>query len=222
MNRRITFIFQAVVAGAPVLFYVINWDSLPENVPIHFGSDGMPDRYGSKASLIAIPAVLGTVALLVSALLEWMLSLIPKKQPEASKTVRQMSWFLVILFSGIGFLAAEHSRLYESGPADIDIERLMAVALNLLFAAMGYAQRDLPQNPYVGIRLPQTLRSERVWIRTHRFAGLLFLVMGTVAAAVCQFLKGKTGLLIAVINLVLMVSLTFMAATRFAKEETKP
>lgn len=219
MNQRLNFFLQAVVVAIPIVFYVINWDSLPEKVPVHFGSDRTPDRYGSRASLIAIPAILGAVALLVSALLEWMLSLIQKQEPGTAKTVRRMSWLLVILFTGTGFLASEHSRLYQSGPAVIDPERLLAAALNLVFAFMGFAQRDLPQNPYIGIRLPQTLNSERVWIRTHRFAGRLFLVMGTIAAAACQFLDGKTGLSVAVMNLVCMVILTIIAASRFAKEE---
>lgn len=219
MNQRLNFFLQTVVVAIPVVYYIIVWDSLPEKVPVHFGTDRTPDRYGSKASLIAIPAILGIVALLVSALLEWMLSQIQKQEPGAAKTVRRMSWLLVVLFMGIGFLASEHSRLYQSGPAEIDPERLLAAGLNLVFAFMGFAQRDLPQNPYIGIRLPQTLKSKWVWSRTHRFAGRLFLFMGTIAAASCQFLDGKTGLSITIINLVMMVILTIVAASYFAKKE---
>jgi uncharacterized membrane protein len=35
----------------------VNWSTLPEELPMHFGINGKPDRYGSRWQLLILPAV---------------------------------------------------------------------------------------------------------------------------------------------------------------------
>lgn len=60
--------------GAPVLLLVmlmaaisaVAWFRLPDRVPVHYGFDLEPDRFGHKAELVlAVPAVLVVIGLLI-------------------------------------------------------------------------------------------------------------------------------------------------------------
>jgi uncharacterized membrane protein len=59
-----------------------------------------------------------------------------------------------------------------------DTSRVLPVALALMFAVFGNYMGKVRQNFFIGIRTPWTLSSERVWTRTHRLAGRLFVVVG--------------------------------------------
>ncbi|HEY9062074.1 MAG TPA: DUF1648 domain-containing protein [Pseudobacteroides sp.] len=44
--------------GAIIVVLFINWMSLPDRIPIHFGISGSPDSWGDKIKLIYIPIVM--------------------------------------------------------------------------------------------------------------------------------------------------------------------
>ncbi|BDD01102.1 DUF1648 domain-containing protein [Persicobacter psychrovividus] len=51
----LTFILSAFIflATYPVMYY----DQLPQQIPIHYGLDGLPDRYGSKVDIFLLPII---------------------------------------------------------------------------------------------------------------------------------------------------------------------
>ncbi len=49
-----------------VVLIGLNFNELPGEVPIHFGSGGKPDNYTSKAGLFMIPILYGLLALLLN------------------------------------------------------------------------------------------------------------------------------------------------------------
>lgn len=40
-----------------IVYLIINWNNIGENVPIHYNSAGQSDSWGSKSSLIVLPIV---------------------------------------------------------------------------------------------------------------------------------------------------------------------
>lgn len=50
-------IFAVGLAVMPSLLLLRAWSSLPEQMPVHFGSNGRPDRWGSGAQIWLIPFI---------------------------------------------------------------------------------------------------------------------------------------------------------------------
>ena len=60
----------------------------------------------------------------------------------------------------------------------IDINLIMPILFGLLFTVIGNYLPKCKQNYTIGIKIPWTLDSEENWNKTHRFAGIFWVVGG--------------------------------------------
>ena len=60
----------------------------------------------------------------------------------------------------------------------LNIDFVVTSAVGLLFLVLGNFMGKIRPNWFVGIRTPWTLSSKLSWVKTHRLAGRLFVVMG--------------------------------------------
>jgi len=60
----------------------------------------------------------------------------------------------------------------------VAMDRVFPVGLGVLFIVIGNLLPRARPNWFVGIRTPWTLSSDRVWEKTHRFGGHVFVVAG--------------------------------------------
>lgn len=49
--------FTLAVFAAAVVYLIIQWDRLPEEIPAHFGFSGEVDRWGSRFELFLLPGI---------------------------------------------------------------------------------------------------------------------------------------------------------------------
>jgi uncharacterized membrane protein len=63
---------------------------------------------------------------------------------------------------------------------DIKIDIIVPIAVGILFIVLGNYMPKFKHNYFVGIKTPWTLANEKVWAKTHRFGGKVFIVMGLV------------------------------------------
>lgn len=61
--------------------------------------------------------------------------------------------------------------------------RLFLFIIGTFLIAFGSAAPFLPRNYFIGVRVLWTLRDDRVWRQTHRFAAITSIVGGIVAFA---------------------------------------
>ena len=66
-------------------------------------------------------------------------------------------------------------------PVSVDI--VMPIFMGLLFVIIGNYLPKCKQSYTVGIKVPWTLNSEENWYRTHRFAGILWVIGGFLGMA---------------------------------------
>jgi uncharacterized membrane protein len=66
----------------------------------------------------------------------------------------------------------------REGPKTFDIGRALIAGIFLFFALMGNVMGKVRKNFYIGIRVPWTLASDRVWNDTHRLAAWLMVAVG--------------------------------------------
>ena len=162
----------AVMAG----FAVWGHFNLPDApVAVHFGADGQPNGYQPRdMAMVLMPAI--TLVTLIGCL--WVLPRLMSKNAslERSQTVYgiiilAVTALQVVCFAGIVMTAA--------GEAP-DMLRIVLVGTGFLFILIGNYMPKMRRNWVMGIRTPWTLADERVWDKTHRFAGPLFMLSGVI------------------------------------------
>ena len=76
--------------------------------------------------------------------------------------------------------------------------RIVILLVGLLFIMIGNVLGKVRPNHWLGYRTPWTLADVRVWDRTHRFAGWLFVIAGALLA-VAAVLNPGSGALAAIL-----------------------
>ncbi len=166
-----------IVAGVAALYFSA---ILPDTVPSHYGTEGIPDQWSPKSELIIL-GVASPVGLFL------VLTFIPRIDPFWKKLqskygllliFRDIAMGAVVYFAVIGYLSA-HDGKYAAN--------MSGLGIGLTSILVGNYLPKLPRNFFFGIRSPWTLASEEVWKRTHRISGWLFLVGGIIIAILSFF-----------------------------------
>jgi uncharacterized membrane protein len=181
MTNRQTVITVITLLALAVAISVLAWPRLPESVPVHWGLDGRPDRWGSREE--GAFAMLGVLAFLVL-----LFAAIPKIAPRASIEAFRPT-YNVLYVCVLGFMVFVHALMLANGLGlKMDVATLIIAGTCLLFGLIGNLLGKVRPNYFVGIRTPWTLTSEAVWVETHRrgarlavassLAGLVLLAVG--------------------------------------------
>jgi uncharacterized membrane protein len=169
---------SAVLIGLMLAASVWAWPRLGDQlVAVHFGIDGRPDGFASKTvALLAMPGVAVMLSVLLGAL--------PAAMPATARLERSWGPYVVVWTGATGMLLAIHLALIAFALGmPVSIPRVTTLGVGLLLAVMGNLLGKVRYNYVFGVRTPWTLANERVWDRTHRFAGWMTLLGGLVAVA---------------------------------------
>ena len=176
MNRwRLVSLAATLAAlGASLYLYCFRLDDLAERVPIHWNIRGAPDATAARLpALFLTPACMaGFIALTM--LLPW---LSPRSfTVDEFRPTYEFTMSLIVVL--LGYVHA--IMLVAALRAEFDSGRWLVGGLFLFFAVLGNVMGKLRRNFWAGVRTPWTLASPRVWYRTHRLAGYLFVAAGLI------------------------------------------
>jgi len=148
---------------------------LPPRVAIHFNAAGQPNGYGSSLeAVLLLPLVILGLRLLFEVL--------PRIDPRRGNYAKFGDTYWLIVNGLLLFLGAVHVALLAHAlGVPVRIDRVIAAGLGVLLIVLGSYLARVEPNWFVGIRTPWTLSSERVWHRTHRLGGRVFVVGGVLA-----------------------------------------
>lgn len=189
------------------------WDQAPDSLPVHFGLDGTPDRWGSKLeALLAIPALTGVLGALMAGL--------PQLDPRRENLARSASFYYAAWFGVLALLAAIHAGAIATAMGSaIDMGQLIAIAAGALIILIGNFMGKSRPNWFAGIRTPWTLSSDYAWQRTHRIAGPLFMLTGAATIAAALVLSQQTAIVILVAGLLITSLLSVVLSYVFWKSD---
>jgi uncharacterized membrane protein len=186
----------ALIAGA-VLFSLAVYSRLPEEVPLHWGLSGAPDRFGSRLEgAFLIPAMM----IAMFAIMQWY----PSRDPRAANIAKFRGAYdtvvtaTIALLSGLHVLALGNSALGWR----IDMPKIGTVALGLMFILLGNLMPLVRSNFIFGIRTPWTLSSDAVWTRSHRVGGYAMVGAGVITI-VAGFVAQPLGYIVALASLLI-------------------
>lgn len=170
-------------AAVPLLVLAALYPSLPTTVPLHFGADLQPDRFGSKTEVWLVTALLSVLSIGVYFLFANLHRFDPKQRGKAlSPRFQQLGLGMVV------FMAMLNLLLLFLVKGSTVAQSVLFPLVGLLFAFTGYVLNGIPPNYVAGFRLPWTLNNDENWRKTHRFGGRLWLAGGVLTAVVCLLL----------------------------------
>jgi uncharacterized membrane protein len=173
----IGFLLVALAAGAALWLY----PSLPDRIPTHWNIEGKVDGYGGKWTLFAFP-----VMMLVMLVLFYFL---PALSPKQFTVDTFKPTYLYIMDLVLGLFAYMQAVLLlvvhqsTTGRPQLDLGRAFIAGMFLFFGLLGNVLGKVRKNFYVGVRVPWTLASDRVWNDTHRVAAWVFVAVGVIGFA---------------------------------------
>lgn len=176
LNQVMLMMFIFIAAMLVVSGYA--WTTLPDDVqiPVHWGFDGQPDRWGGKwEGLLMMPGVALLTALVFR--------IIPVIEPRQRHLMQSSLAFSVVCVAIIGLLAALHILIVSNllGWIEIGINIAVVFLLGAMFVLIGNYLGKVRSNFMFGVRTPWTLTSEISWNKTHRLAGKMMLASGLVS-----------------------------------------
>jgi uncharacterized membrane protein len=161
-----------LIVAAAVVASAIVYPRLPETIPTHWNMDGQPDGWSSRAfgAWITPVILLGMWALF---------RLLPAIDPRGANYAKFGGAFEAIIDSLMLFLLGMHIVILRAGLGyPVQIERIVPFGVGVLLIVIGNLLPRCRPNWFVGIRTPWTLSSDRVWEKTHRFGGRVFVAAG--------------------------------------------
>jgi uncharacterized membrane protein len=169
----ITLLLIAGTVGASAWLY----PSLPQQIPTHWNIKGEIDGYGNKDwALFLLPAMLVPLTLLF-----YFLPALSPKHFEVD-SFRSTYLYIMVLVTAL-FVYLHGIILYAvwkstQNAGTFDLTRPLIAGIFLFFALLGNVMGKIRKNFYIGIRVPWTLASDRVWNDTHRLAAWVMVSSG--------------------------------------------
>jgi len=210
---RWTFIF--IINLIPWIYLLSIWSSLPGKIPVHFGMDGLPDKYGQRDQIFFIPATCTVVSVLVYLLLTNIYKLDPKGW--ASK---QPGIFLKIAMVVVVFISCMSIIILNWTASQHTIGmNLVLVMMGLLFAYMGNIMHSIKPNYFAGFRLPWALESEENWRVTHLLGSKIWFAGGILIAILALFIKPFVMFFVMLGLVLIMVIIPTVYSYRYYKKQ---
>lgn len=172
MNRKKAILLTSLLIFIPIIVGLVLWSRLPEEIPVHFNAAGSPDKYKSKAfAVFLLPLFLWAVHLLIG----FITLADPKKQNISDKV------FLLMLYicpaTGIFCSLATYTGALN---LPVSVNMIGNLFVGIIFIAIGNYMPKTHQNYTIGIKIPWALNDAENWNKTHRFAGIVWIICGTV------------------------------------------
>ena len=203
-----------LLADAAAIFY------LPDKIPMHFGVNGEPDRYGSKSEIFIFP--LFSLLIGISA---FIIGRVSSKNESSTKNNENLS-----LISGectLGILAAINlyflyislngiTNIYQP---KIDIGSLISILFGIMLIILGNIMPKAKMNSYFGFRCSWTRKNEEVWKKSQHFAGITSISTGIVLFIIGFLLKNTYSLIFLFTLIAIMTAVELVYAYKISHFE---
>jgi uncharacterized membrane protein len=165
------FIISMIITASEFIAAIVLFPYLPEQIPIHWNIAGAVDGSAGKEFIFALPVL----SLVLTLLFHWAPRITPKGEniEKSGKIYPGLMVLLSLLMAALLTITA-----VTAFGISVPTTEIIFAILGILMLFIGNYMPKVKPNYVLGIRLPWTLSSEVVWVKTHRFSGWVFLVIG--------------------------------------------
>jgi uncharacterized membrane protein len=166
---RVPLLVSLALIGMALAVSAWLYPALPDVIPTHWNIKGEADGFGPKG---VAAWLLPTVAL---GLLGFM-GLIPWLSPQGFQVDSHSRAFSVLLVTITALMVFIHLlALAAAMRPGLPVGRAMVAGVMFFLGALGTTFSGIKRNFFIGIRVPWTIASERVWDDTHRLAARIWV-----------------------------------------------
>jgi len=160
-----------IVVAAFVATAVV-YTRLPETIPTHWNVEGQPNGWSSR--------LWGAWMIPVFLIGMWvMFRFLPVIDPRGRNYAKFGGAFEGIMISLMLFTLGLHLIVLRAALGyPVEMRRALPIGIGTLFIVIGNLLPRARPNWFIGLRTPWTLSSDRVWEKTHRFGGRIFVAGG--------------------------------------------
>jgi uncharacterized membrane protein len=167
--------YPVVVIAVAALASIALYPRLPERVAVHWDMHGVANGDAPRlgAAVFGPLVMLGLWALMRG---------LPAVDPRRENYAKMENAYSLMVNATLTLLLVIHLAVLAAAlGVGISMARLVPALIGALFIVIGYAMPQARPNWFFGIRTPWTLSNDRVWQRTHRVGGHLFVACGLVS-----------------------------------------
>ncbi len=203
-NRGVAFWLAYIVAILAAGWVAWVYPDLTGNFPIHWNTEGIPDRFAPKSQLLWMTALVVGIPLFMD--------LLPRFDPRRKNYDYFSTSYQYMKLGSTVFMAFMLILSIQTGRSQEQVlsTRHMMVGMGLLFMVLGNYMTKLRSNFFVGIKTPWTLSSDEVWRKTHRVGGWGFFLVGLLIAVAGFFLTGKALFYLVIGAIILLTAGTYL------------
>ena len=161
-----------ILVGLAFGYSAAMYSRLPDRIPVHWDEAGRINGYTSRAwGVWLMPVVLLAIAIILPRL--------PAIDPRRANYEKFRPSYDLVVNAVMTLIVVMHVAMLGVGAGwPVPMERMTPLLVGALFVVIGNVLPRARSNWLFGIRTPWTLSNDRVWERTHRLGGLLFVVAG--------------------------------------------
>lgn len=162
-------VMSAVLCALLIIPGVSVYDRLPDKVAIHFNINAVPDEFASKSFVVfGIPLVMTAVQLTLCLIT----NLFNKTDArDLINRIIRLADPIILYISQLFILLYALDRI--SDPVSV-----LITFMAFFYIIEGNYMPKMRRNMFLGVRTPHTLADKEVWDKTHRFAGVVYIICG--------------------------------------------
>ena len=226
-----TKLFNIIIFAITLIVTIAVLSIMPDIVPVHFGIDGVADRWGSKYEMLVMPGCmlamlafwLGTESTYKKKIKS---STDEKEIAEAKANLKVFDVTSILtsaLFAAINgiTLYSSYSQLDGVSVKSVDILKLLAIVMGIVFILMGNFMPKAKNNRNIGFRLPWTRYNDVTWQKSNRFAGIAMVICGLLITLAGFIFSGKIAMVIMLVILMVVLPILTIYAYSVHKNEVE-
>ena len=209
-KNKWSLLLSSLVILLPIVFGLIFWKDLPEEMTTHWGASGLVNGWMNKgAAIFVLPLILLAI--------HWLCFLASTKLPGGNdqnpKLLNIVLWIIPMIS-----LAANGTIYAVAFGREINPVFFVFPLMGILFIAIGNYLPKSKRNIAAGIKVKWALQNEENWYATHRFGGKVY-VIGGFFLLVCMFLPTVIALWAGGIALVALVLIPVIYSYCYYKKQ---
>lgn len=167
---------QTRVSILVILLSVITWvlmiPTLPDYIGMQYSMDG-EIIWGTNKYLAAVIIIGIMIAIYLISIIK------PRMDPEKGSYIFFRKFYsLSILIAELLVYLVGCLLMLSAMDSDFNLVKITMLAAGFIFIFIGNYLPKVPTTWFVGIRNPWSLADKGIWNKTHRFTGILYIIMG--------------------------------------------
>ena len=170
-NSYMIKIITTIICLLPIFVGIILYNKLPNEIPIHFNVNNIPDNYAPKnIALFVIPVAMTGLHLIIIILIRFM----SKKVEKIPKMVNVMYWFTPVLTILLYVIMIIYALGYK-----ISVGRYVCFVIGMLFCILGNYMPKMSYETAKNMMYPKP-KNEKLYRKIIRIYGYSFVLIGAI------------------------------------------